>query len=107
MGNSCHSSSWQVKAGGSGVEDQPWLHSAFKASLGIQEICLGRGGRAGACRPIETPPKAIKQGKTALTNLKQIHREQFLKGSGPVSQVNLPSNCHLVGHGIMTENLNS
>ena len=36
----CHPSTWEMEAGGSGVQGHPWLHSEFEASLGYMRPCL-------------------------------------------------------------------
>lgn len=36
-GNACNFSIWEVQAGGSRVQDQPQLHSKFKANLKINK----------------------------------------------------------------------
>lgn len=34
VAHTCHYSTWEVEAGGSGVQGYPWLQGKFKVSLG-------------------------------------------------------------------------
>lgn len=36
----CHLGTWEVEAGGPGVEGHPQLHNEFEASLGSMTPCL-------------------------------------------------------------------
>lgn len=34
VSHACYSSTWELEAGGSAVQIQPWLHTAYESSLG-------------------------------------------------------------------------
>lgn len=38
--DTCNPRTWKVQAGGSEVEDHPWLHMVFGMSLGYMSTCL-------------------------------------------------------------------
>lgn len=37
VSHACYSSTWELEAGESAVQIQPWLHPAYEVSLGTQE----------------------------------------------------------------------
>lgn len=43
----CNLNTPEDQTGGSGIQDQPWLHSKFKASLGFVRFCPKKEGERG------------------------------------------------------------
>lgn len=59
VGHTCHLSTLEVGAEGSGVQGHPWLHRKVKANLAYMKPCLTKKQNK-----IATPPKAAGTHQT-------------------------------------------
>lgn len=75
----CNPSTWELEARGSGVQNQPRLHTEFKASLGCVRLCLkgrvrwGQLGNDINDRPVPLPVCGVLQIKPRILCLLGKH----------------------------------